>query len=383
MKKNSKKKIALIFNHDIGYCRDVLHGIQEFHLERENWIFRDGPSDKKILKPLKEWQPDGIIAHVFDEELALELNNLNIPIINTTQTVPNSPLPVIDVDNEEVGRLAANYIMQKQFTDYGYFGSDWAQFSVLRHKGYAELLKKNNRGLKFCNVNFLPRLPVDESWVNYDQSIKEWILNLEKPAAIFASNDTPAKYLAEVCQQIGVKIPDDVAILGVDNNLMECTLSTPPISSIEIPAKKIGYKAAELLEKVMNGKKIPQQTFLSPSGIIPRRSTDILAVEDKDVAIALSFIRNNLHRRVLIDEICEKVGVSRRHLERKFRRDTGKSIHNEIRDSQIELAKNILRENKKTIVEVAELCGSNSTRSFSTVFKSCTGMTPSEYRDKH
>ncbi|UDQ99185.1 DNA-binding transcriptional regulator [Lentisphaerota bacterium WC36G] len=383
MKVKTKKKIALIFNQDIGYCREVLFGIQEFYLENSNWIFRNGVSDRKVLKPLLEWQPDGIIGHIFDKNLANELQKLSIPIVNTTKTIPDCSLTTIDVDHYEVGRLAANYLLQKNFADYGYFGSKLAVFSQLRLQGFSDTLRQNNYEIKTFYGNFLPRLQIEDSWVKFDKNIEQWLKSLRKPAAVLASNDTPARYLSEICQQLNIKIPDDVAILGVDNNLMECTLATPPISSIEVPAQEIGYQAAELLDKMLHDKIVSNDISLPPGQIIARRSSDILAVEDGDVATALSFIRTNINRRILVEEVCDKVGISRRQLERKFRRDIGRSIHTEIRSSQISLAKNILRENNKTIQEVSAMCGFNSTRSFTEVFKTATSMTPSEYRNKN
>jgi LacI family transcriptional regulator len=231
------KRIALLMGQDVGYCRGVLRGVHSYAIQKSKaWVFHDSPPDTYAIGPLREWRPHGIIAHLFDRKIARKVLALRKPLVNTTNTLTDLGVPLVDVDHRRAGRLAAEHFLERGFKHFGYFGSAWTGFSKGREQGFREALAEAGFDLSSCYVEYLPRPPLDSSWKKIDRQIHRWLLALPKPAAVLASNDVPARALAEVCRQLGIGVPDDVALLGVDNDELECLLSHPPLSSIVNPA---------------------------------------------------------------------------------------------------------------------------------------------------
>jgi LacI family transcriptional regulator len=205
--------------------------------------------------------------------------------------------------------------------------------------------------------------------------------NLPKPVAILADHDVAAHDLADACQQIGLRVPEQAAILGVDNDELECQLAFPPISSVAIPGERIGYEAAWVLDRMLSGHPPPAKPlFLPPLRVVARQSTSTLAVEDPVVAEALHLIRNHVDRRFKVAELADQLIVRRRALEEKFRKILGRSVLEEIHHARIEYAKQLLNETDWKLLQIARRCGFSTPQRLSVVFQKLTGMTPSEYR---
>lgn len=368
---------------DLSFTRDVLRGIQCFTQGKPDWIFRDSPLSRQILKPLRQWQPDGIIAHLADAKLADEVLKLGVPLVNTTSTLENFEAPLVEVDHLAIGRMAAEYFLSLGFKNFGFFGSSWTGFSKGREAGFSEVITARGFQLRSCYGEYLPRPPADESWVRIDEEVKHWLGTLPKPVAILASNDVPARELADICRQLDLHVPDEVALLGVDNDSLECNLATPALSSIAIPGQQIGYEAARILELLMSGKVVERaRVVLPPIRIVERPSTDTLAIEDGDVAMALAFIRNHAHEPIDVDTVLDKVAVSRRVLERKFRSHLDRTVLAEIRRARVEMAKALLTESDLAMPLVAKRSGFSGARRLAVVFKEVVGEAPTEFRSR-
>lgn len=379
---NSSRRVALIMGQDLAYNREVLRGIQAYAHSKAGWVLRDGPLAHHVLKPLREWGPDGIIAHLFDRRLADELGKLNVPLVNTTSTLPDLSHPLVEADHFAVGRMAAEYFLDRGFTYFGFFGSAYAGFSREREAGFREALAAQGYDATACHAEYLPRPSADVSWVNVDDRVRAWLHELSKPVAILSSNDVPARELAEVCRQIGLDVPNQVALLGVDNDELECNLATPPLSSIVLPAQRIGYEAAEQLNRMMSGKNPSvQRLYLSPVRVKSRFSTDTLAIEDPDLRVALAYIRSHAHLKIDVESVHEHVAVSRRMLERKFREHLGRTVLHEIRRTRVELAKQLLTETDLPMPAVAKRAGFSGARRLAVVFRQDESITPSEFRE--
>nr|WP_197525849.1 XylR family transcriptional regulator [Pseudobythopirellula maris] len=335
-----------------------------------------------VLKPLREWGPDGVIAHLLDRKVAEELGELRVPLVNTTSTLSELNHPLVEADHGAVGRMAAAYFMDRGFTNFGFFGSAHAGFSREREAGFREALAARGYSATACYAEYLPRPSADVSWVNVDACVRAWLNELSKPVAILSSNDVPARELADICRQLKLDVPNQVALLGVDNDELECNLATPPLSSIVLPAQQIGYEAAEQLERLMAGEPLRQQrTHLAPIRVVSRFSTDTLAVEDPDLRVALSYIRSHAHLEISVESVHEHAAVSRRLLERKFRERLGRTVLNEIRRTRIELAKQLLTETDLPMPAVAKRAGFSGARRLAVVFRQEETLTPSEFRE--
>ncbi len=339
------KRIALLMGQDHGYCRGVLRGIHAYAVDKTNWLCRDAPPDMKMIGPLREWKPHGIIAHLFDEEFARRVRALKRPLVNVTSTFLDLPVPMIDVDSRVAGRLAAAHLLERGFRNFGYFGSQWTGFSQHREEGFREALAAAGHDLTACYSDFLPRRPVDATWNLRDRQVRDWLLALAKPAGILASNDYAVRRLAEICHQLKFRVPEDVALLGIDNDELECLLSRPPLSSVVNPTHKIGFEAAHMLDQLMSGRQPPKTTvFVPPAHVITRQSTDIVAVADPDVSAAIAFIVAHAAENIGPADVVKDLAIARRALELRFRKLLGRSMLQEIQRVRIERAKRFLAE---------------------------------------
>jgi LacI family transcriptional regulator len=374
------RRIALLMGQDIGYTRDVLRGVQTYGRGQPGWIFRDGPPDLRILAPLREWKPDGIIAHLFDQEFANSLIKLRVPLVNTTSTLKSLKVPLVEVDHAQIGQLAAQYFLNRGFRHFGYFGSSWTGFSKDREAAFCRSLAEHGYRVASCYAEYMPRPPIAESWKGVDVKVRAWLKALPKPVAIFSSNDVPARELAEMCRELELHIPEQVALLGVDNDDLECHLCTPLLSSIELASDRVGYEAAKMLQCLMERRPAMRRLSIPPLRVVTRQSTDTLAIQDTDMAAALAFIRRRAHEEIDVEAILHTVPLSRRGLERKFRDQLGRTVLEEIRRVRLELAKELLTETNLAMPIIAARCGFSGARRLATVFRQIVGITPTAYR---
>ena len=313
------RRIALLLAQDQGHCRKILCGVQAYAMQKRGWVLHDSPPVPQIVDSLRKWQPDAIIAHLFEPKIAQRIKQLGKPTVNTTSNIEKLDVPLIEVDHQAVGRLAAEHFLERQFVHFGFLGSTWAHSSKVRKAGFSSRLAKAGYRVLSCHAEYLPRLSLTADWQQVDDKVYQWLHDLPKPVGILACNDPPARYLAEACRQLGFRVPDTVALLGVDNDELECGLTKPPLSSIALPGEQIGYEAARLLDRLMSGKKPPKRPrIFAPLGVVTRQSTDTMAIEDVIVAAALGVIAEQAVEAIGVQTVANQVGVSRRVLERKF-----------------------------------------------------------------
>jgi len=378
---NQPLRIALLIGQDTSFCRDVFRGIRSYAIEKKHWVFRNGAPTPEILGPLREWKPHGIIAHLFDARVARAVLRLRRPLVDIACTLPKLRVPTVDVDHAEVGRMAAEHFLERGFVHFGFFGSHKGRYSAARETSFRRRLAEAGHEVAACHAEYLPQLPSTASWRGMDRQVRRWLEQLPKPVAVLAGNDVPARDLAEMCRRMELRVPDDVAILGVDNDEVECELSFPPLSSVAVPSSRIGYAAAELLDRLISGEAVPPEpVFLPPVRVVTRQSTDTLAVADPAVATALSFIRRRAAEPIGVEAVVRHAAEGRRLLERKFRRLLGRTMLQEIRRARVEIAKGLLAGTNLSMPEIARRAGFATAARLCVVFRQVAGLTPSEYR---
>jgi LacI family transcriptional regulator len=376
------RRIALLMSLDLSFCREVLAGVQAFATQNEHWIFHHAPPDPAVLRPLRQWNPHGIIAHVMMPEFARRAVRLGKPMVDTAYTLSNLPVPTVDVDHFAVGRLAAEHFLQRGFVHFGFFGSGRATYAREREIGFRQRLAEASHAVSTCRAEYFPRLPLGASWTKMDQRVRRWLEELPKPVAIFAINDVPARDLADMCHRLGFRVPDEVAILGVDNDETECRLASPPLSSIALPSQQIGYEAARMLDRMLTGKRAqPPSMFLPPIRVVTRQSTDTLAVTDPVVRNALDYIRQHAAEGVNVARVVQEIGAGRRELERHFRGVLGHSVLHEIRRVRVERAKELLTATDLAMPMIARRCGFSTPQRMTVVFRQFTGKVPTAFRN--
>jgi len=373
------KKVALLMSKNIGYNRDVIEGIYAYSQKRKNWIFHDAAPLEDSLDWLQEWKPDGLICHLYDDVLAEKVKELEIPVVNTTDSLAHLNYPLADVNHFHVGRMAGEYLLGLGVEQFGYLGSAKLQYSKQRLLGFKEIV---GSGVAICNVEYQPRISDLKNLKEMLDRIDKWVRGLKKPVGVFCSNDVPARDLADQCLATGIKVPEEVAIVGVDNDLVECRLSRPPLSSIEIPSARIGYGAAQMLDAMLSGEIEECSKVFNPPPVrvVERGSSNVDVVEDEVVRKALIFIREHFATLEGVDEVVDQVGLGRRALELRFRKVLKASILEKIHEKRVWSSKDLLVNGSSSIEEISALCGYQSSRRFSRLFKESEGLSPAEYR---
>ena len=367
-------------NMELGCCRNLIRGIHAYSLERQGWVLRNSPCDPKVISFLRDWKPHGVIATVFDRELARVLVRMRLPIVDTAFTIRGLKLPVVDVDHVAVGRLAAEHLRERGYRHFGFLGSKSALYSEVRAASYRKTLAESGHEVSSFLVEYLYEDFATSSWKKDEPRIQQWVRELPKPVAVFACNDFAARGLIDVATEQRLRVPEDMAILGADDDELESLLTSPPLSSVAIPAKRIGYEAAATLDRLMSGERIVHQRFLPPTRVIVRQSTDTRATDDQVAAAALRYIRAHASQNISVANIARAVGVGRRDLERRFRQLWNGSVLEEIRGVRVERVKELLSGTDLSMPSIARRSGFSSPERMTVVFGQLTGMAPSAYR---
>ncbi|HEX3599896.1 MAG TPA: XylR family transcriptional regulator [Lacipirellulaceae bacterium] len=379
-------KIALLVETARGFGRDLLLGVARYSRLHGPWSFHITPGDYKQAVPkMKQWGGTGIIARIANDRIAQAVIAADVPTIalglTDEQMLPDNPLSKfseISSDPNEVSRLAAEHLLERRLTRFAYIGSDDRGWAKRRETGFKTYLEQ--RGIT-PYIYPTPKRPQDRIWEREQSLMARWISKLPTPIGLFACDDDRGREVLEVCGLVGLNVPEDVAVIGVDNDEVFCELSDPPLSSIALNAETAGYRAAALLDAMMQGRvRKRQQIIVEALGVVTRRSTDIVAVEDEDIASALQFIRREQGRGISVDDVVEKVAVSRRNLEKRFRDTIGRSILDEIQLVRLDRAKRLLVETTYPISKVADLAGFGSAGYFIQFFQRRVGKTPRKYR---
>ena len=379
-------KVALLVETSRGFGRELLHGIARYARIHGPWSFHITPGDfEQALPKMKQWDGTGIIARIPTERVAKAILEAKVPTIavglTDEQKRPNNPLSQLSElssDANEVARLAAAHLLERQLRHFAYVGVEDRDWSQRRERAFREQLTA--AGFQ-PHVYRQPAKPRDRVWEREQEVLAEWIRSLPTPLGLFACNDDRGRQVLETCRMVGLHVPEDVAVLGVDNDEVFCELSDPPLSSVALNAETAGYRAAELLDGMMSGKiRKPRRIVVEAVNVVTRRSTEVIAVKDADVAAALQFIRHEQGRGISVDRVADEVAMSRRSLEKRFRDTIGRTILEEIQLVRLERAKRLLLETTYPISKVADVSGFGSTGYFIQFFQKRVGKTPRKYR---
>jgi LacI family transcriptional regulator len=285
-------------------------------------------------------------------------------------------------DAQQIGRMAAEHLLERGFRRFGFCGhAKTPNWSRMRGEGFCERL--GEAGFD-CNIYHPPETHSVITWNRELPSVTSWLQSLQKPVGIMACNDIRGRQALEACALGGIHVPNDTAVIGADEDLVLSELSCPPLSSVALNGEQGGYQAAELLHRLMRGEtEKPQRILVEPLWVVPRVSTDVLAVEDRDVAKAVRYIRENARRPLQIAEIVKQLSISRRSLEIRFHRSLGWSIREEIDRVRIEFAKQLLAETDLSMWKIAENTGFSSREHLAKSFRRVTNTTIGKYRREH
>jgi LacI family transcriptional regulator len=375
------KRIILLLETSRAFGRQLIIGIARYSSLNGPWSFYKEPTDLKSSIPhLTSWKPDGIIMR--DSLITKELLKLKIPtILAIHDSKYPKDLPVIKTDSFSIAKMASEHLLEKGLKNLAYCGFDNYDWSNGRKLFFCRF---NNEAGYITHIYLPPKRIKKNDWQNELQHVSAWIKTLPKPVGIFACNDDRGQHILEVCKINGLKLPDDVAVIGVDNDPMICDLGDPPLTSIALNVESAGYEAAKLMDNLINNKKIVgKQILVSPSHIVQRQSTDILAVNDSEVAAAIRYIKTNAKNKILIKDVLKATSISRRTLEKRFRKIIHKSIYNEIHHVRVEQISKLLIETDMPISQISSLFNFTDIEHISRYFKKEKGIGLREFRKLH
>ena len=373
--------IALIVETSIHYGRQILRGVTRYVNSHQPWSVFLEQRELWTSPPawLKQWHGNGIICRKTTPGLAKMLARAGIPLVDLNDIIPPMGAPRIMTDDVAVGALAADHLLDRGFTHFAFCGFNDQYWSLSRRKGFVARLAERGHPCNLFESAWTG--PQARSWEREQAQIGQWLKSLRLPVGLMACNDMRGQHVLDACQRLDMAVPEEAAVIGVDDDAVLCNLCHPPLSSVVPNAERVGYDAAALLDQLMSGGAAPAETLLiEPVGVRTRQSTDVLAIDDPLVASALRFIRERAFHGCSMKDVLRHAAMSRSVLERKFRRYLGHSPQAEIRSVQLKRVKQLLSESDLPLDQIAELAGYSHPEYMSVVFKRDTGQTPGQFR---
>ncbi|WP_337174092.1 XylR family transcriptional regulator [Paludisphaera sp.] len=383
----STPRIALLIETSRGYGRQLLRGIVRYARLHGPWGFYVTPGDFLQAVPrMRSWGGTGIIARVETPAVARAVLASGVPTIvlglSDEQLRPESPLSRLDEvvsDSHAAGRMAADHLLERGFRHYAYVGSRGRVWSGRRQEGFTSRLRE----ARFePHVYVQPRARrVAADWEREQPALAGWLEGLPRPVGVMACNDERGREVLVACLHAGLRVPEEVAVVGVDDDELLCELADPPLSSVVLNAEAGGYRAAALLDRMMRGERPePRRILVEPLHVRARRSTEIVALDDPEVAAALHFIHDRGTEAIGVPDVVAAVMISRRALEQRFRAATGRTVHDEIRRVRLERACRLLIETNLPVASVADASGFGRVSYLAQSFRQAFGVTPARYR---
>jgi LacI family transcriptional regulator, galactose operon repressor len=376
-------QVALIIETSVVYGRRILAGVARYLRSHHRWsVFIE---QHELGTPPPDWLTagswDGILSRPTDHAMAHLFRRMGVPVVDLNDLHEDLGLPWVGSDHTAIGNMGGAHLVERGFRHFAFCGFTGELWSQQRSAGF---FKAVCRSAVTTSIYETPwRGPDTPRWDQDIEQIVDWIRSLPKPAAIMSCNDVRGLHLLDACSRAGVLVPEEVAVLGVDDEDTMCELCSPPLSSVAPNPEGIGYAAAGLLDTLMSGQTSAQDRIsVSPIRVSCRQSTDTMAVADWAVASAARYMRELAPQGCRVNDVLEKVHMSRAALEKRFRKHLNRSPKQEIRRIRLERIKQFLVETDLTLERIAELSGFEHPEYMSVVFKRETGQTPGRYRNQ-
>ncbi|MGN6725883.1 MAG: substrate-binding domain-containing protein [Tepidisphaeraceae bacterium] len=363
------RRIAIVMHRWVGYLHGVQLGIADYAVQHPDWLWTHVLPEPQHWDLLKGQPLHGVIAYV-EADYVDELRALRVPVVDVANWRQQGPFPRVVPDDDAIGVLAADYLTDLGLKHLATIGFRDAAFYAIRRDGFIRRARQLQRDVL--------------AWSSNDAlDMRTWLGQLPRPVGLFCGNDGLAAEALEICRHAGIRVPEDVCVLGVDNDELIGRMTHPPLSSIAVHSRKIGFEAARLLDDLINHVPAPTDAVrLPPVGVVARQSTNLLAIEDPDVLAGVRYIRDNVHKNISVQHLLRVIPVNRRFLERRFKTHLGRSPLQEIRRARLEKAKELLSRTDLSMPAVAKRSGFPNPERLANVFHEAMGLTPTAYRRK-
>ncbi|HYF36816.1 MAG TPA: DNA-binding transcriptional regulator [Prosthecobacter sp.] len=374
-------EVAVLVDTSRSYGRDIVRGIRRYVAENGPWSLYLEPRDLRSSFPgwLEQWPGDGILARTADAKLLEQLTATQLPVVELRTTVLKHSFPFVGMDNSIVGARVAEHFRNRGFRRFACCLDTSEKFYQQRCECFIEALRRH--GFDCSVFEFQQKL----RWDQHQQALAEWLRDLEKPAGVFTCHDQLGFWVLDAARRAGVPVPEELAVVGAENDKTLCETAWPPLSSVQLRGQAVGHAAARLLDDWMHKRRIPapdEEILLPPADIVVRQSSDIVAVEDQRIAAALRFIRQNATQGVDVEGVARHVALSRSALERRMKALIGRSPGEEINRIRFAAVEGLLAQTDLTLDAIAERTGFAHPQYMAEAFRKRTGLTPGQFRSR-
>jgi LacI family transcriptional regulator len=378
-----QKRVIIAFPQQAAYLRRIAIGISAYYKAgQKQWSVERMPELEGFsIESLRHWPGNGAIVSLLTQRDLHIAHSLKFPIVNIASIIDDRRIPSVIPDHRAIGRVAAMHLLARHYCQFAFCGNLGMTFSKMRQEGFCDTIEE--AGYQ-CRVMELPQENIEPGqWRDHRKPIARWIRSMPLPIGIMACNDDRANILLEACLEVGLRVPEDVAIIGADNDSVVFPTAVS-LSTVARQDREIGFKAAELLDRLISGMSPPAAPILlPPEGVVQRRSTESYGVADTNVQIALAYMSEHLGEPFGVERLLGETGLSRRPFELRFGRVVGKTPHEFIITQRVERARQMLAEpGGQNFTAIAAACGFTNLRHFRTAFQRLAGLSPAAYRHK-
>lgn len=377
-------QIAVLVDTSRSYGRDIVRGIRRYVAEHGPWSLYLESRDLSSSFPdwLEKWPGDGILARTVDEQLLRKLKATKLPVIELRSTMLKHPFPFVGMDNSLVGSRVAGHFRDRGFQRFACCTDTSEKFYMQRCEHFMETLREQG----FDCAVFQTATPGKKRprWDEHQRALADWLRSLEKPVGVFACNDQFGFWVLDAARRAGISVPEEVAVIGAENDKTLCDTAWPPLSSVQLRGQAVGHAAARMLDDWIHGRAVPpRETLLPPGDVVVRQSSDIVAVEDGRIAHALRFIRQHAADDLDVNRVAREVALSRSALERRMKAIIGRSPGEEINRIRFGHVEKLLVQTDLTLDAIAARAGFTHPQYMAEAFRKRTGVTPGEFRRRN
>lgn len=371
-----RPRVALLIETSNHYGRELLRGIRQWERENGPWALRFVEQGRGATVPrwLKDWQGHGVIARVENAGIARSLRATGLPVVDVSAAVSPPVFPQVVTDSRRVTELALQHFRERGLKQVAYCGTDRFRWAAQRGEYFSELAKL--AGIR-CDL-----YPVKARSPEVDfRVLAQWLRQLPKPVGVLASYDVRGQQVIQACQEAGLRVPDEVAVLGAHNDELLCELCDPPMSSVRPDAQRAGREAAARLALLMTGKQgAVGVTQIEPLGVKVRQSTDMVAVADPRVAEVVRFAQAHACEGINVADLLRAVPMARTALERRCQESLGCTPRELLERIRLDHVRRWLSDTDAAVEEIAERTGYSYPEYLTVAFKRVEGVTPRAWR---
>ncbi len=383
MPSRSYPQIALLIDTATDWGRRMIRGIGRYSQQQGGWdIWLEQRCQHAPGRLPPGWCGEGIIARVADRAMGRYLAAAPGVVVNVSSArIPGTPFPTVTADLRAAARLAVEHLLDQGFRNFGYFAPLGISYVDIHYRSFVERLAEAGLG---CDL-FPARRGNGRAagWNRQQDDLRRWLQDLPKPVAVVTWTSDRGREVLYACRAVGLLVPEQVAVMGGDEDSLLCETCNPPLSGVALTSERIGYEAAALLDRLLHDEGAPSDPVLiEPTRVVVRQSTDTLAITDPDLARAIAFIRVHATTPIRVSNVLREIAVSRSWLERRFQEALGRSPAEEIRRVRLERAKQLLADTDLPVPQVAVASGFASREYLAYAFKQATSLTPREFRQR-